>query len=388
MPVTRAEIRHGVYYDSIVLMQLQGSLAAMRGVLDAGVMMGTAVNKEILAQSNLLTENAQRAGPDDLVIVVRAGDERAAEAALREVDSLLGRRESAQQGEYRPQSLEVAAKMMPEARWVVVSVPGRYAADVAREALRLGKHVFLYSDNVSLEDEISLKQDAAQKQLLVMGPDCGTAIINGVGLGFANRARRGPIGLVAASGTGLQAVAAHIHELGSGISHAIGTGGRDLSREVDGLATKQALDLLVRDPETKVIVLVGKPPAPEVADAVLDLAQSVGKPVVIDFIGYSPPLKQMGNIYFATTLDEASTIAVRVAEARQPLTGGPTTSGNTEVGSGDETSPSNVSALRSPLPAPRPDLPFAPGQRYLRALFSGGTLAYEALLLLSRYVPP
>ena len=357
MTAIRAEVRSGAYYDSVILMQLQRSLAALPGVLDAGVVMGTDANKAVLAQSDLLTPDAQAAVADDLVIVVRTEDDAAAQAALDQVDELLIRRRRGVEQEYRPRSLESAAQMMPDAQWVLISVPGRYAAGVARQALRLDKNVFLYSDNVSLDDEVSLKQLAAEKGLLVMGPDCGTAIVNGVGMGFANRVRRGPIGMVAASGTGLQQVSSRIHQLGSGITHALGTGGRDLSEAVGAVTARQGLDLLSRDPETKVIVLISKPPAPKVADDVLRAARSAGKPVVVDFIGYSPPSRQADNLHFATSLDEAAELAVELA-----------------------TSP--------PTTEPLSDLNrFAPGQHYLRGLFSGGTLAYEALLILQSYLP-
>jgi FdrA protein len=246
-------------------------------------------------------------------------------------------------------------------------VPGRYAAGVARQALRLGKNVFLYSDNVSLDDETALKQMAAEKGLLVMGPDCGTAIVNGVGLGFANRVRRGPIGLVAASGTGLQQVSARIHQLGSGITHALGTGGRDLSQAVGAVTAHQGLDLLSRDPETRVIVLVSKPPSPAVADELLRAARSAGKPIVVDFIGYTPSARQVDTLHFATTLDEAADLAVRLAAS---------TPGAEPIGQAQGPAPTDLNPDR-----------FAPGQRYLRGLFSGGTLAYEALLILQGYLP-
>ncbi|MDY6878162.1 MAG: hypothetical protein SWK90_18420, partial [Chloroflexota bacterium] len=316
MTVTKAEIRSGAYYDSVILMQLQRSLADLPGILDAGVVMGTDANKDILAQSDLLTPEAQAAVADDLVIVVRAEDTATAEAALGQVDELLTQRRGSIEQEYHPRSLESAVQMLPDAQWVLVSVPGRYAAGVARQALRLGKNVFLYSDNVSLEDEVALKQTAAEKGLLVMGPDCGTAIVNGVGLGFANQVRRGPIGLVAASGTGLQQVSARIHQLGSGITHALGTGGRDLSEVVGAVTARQGLDLLSRDPETRVIVLISKPPSPAVADELLRAARSAGKPVVVDFIGYSPPARQVDNLHFATTLDEAADLAVQQGQAQ------------------------------------------------------------------------
>jgi FdrA protein len=203
MTAIQSEVRPGAYYDSAVLMQLQRGLLDLAGVLDAGVVMGTPANLELLEQSGLLTETAKRAGVNDLLIVVKAENEPAASEAMRQVDALLARRRSAADAaqDFRPKSLETAAQQLPEAGWVLVSVPGRFAAGVAREALSLNRHVFLYSDNVSLEDEIELKKSAQAKGLLVMGPDCGTAIINGVGLGFANRVRRGSVGLVGASGT-------------------------------------------------------------------------------------------------------------------------------------------------------------------------------------------
>ena len=360
MAVVRVEIRSGAYYDSVVLMQLQRSLAALPGVLDAGVVMGTKANKDILAQSDLLTPEAHAASADDLVIVVRAESETAAAAALDEVDGLLARRRTTTDQDYLPKSIESAVGMLPGARWVLVSVPGRYAAGVARDALRPGLSVFLYSDNVSVEDETALKRTAAASGLMVMGPDCGTAIVNGVGLGFANRVRRGPIGLVAASGTGLQQVSARIHQLGSGISHALGTGGRDLSAPVGAITARQALDLLGRDPQTEVIVLVSKPPDRQVADGVLDAARSAGKPVVVDFIGYSPPARRLDNIHFAASFDECAETAVQLVTRTED----------------EETAPPELDPAR-----------FAAGQRYLRGLFSGGTLAYEAMLILQGYVP-
>lgn len=363
MTATQTEIRRGTYYDSVVLMQLQVNLAQLPGVVDVGVMMGTQANKDLMAQSGLLTPEAEAALPDDLILVIKGDDEAAAQLALSQVDELLTRRRSVlADQEYLPQSIESAAKMLPEAGWVLVSVPGRYAAGVGREALRHNKHVFLYSDNVSLEDEIALKKEAAEKSLLVMGPDCGTAIVNGVGLGFANKVRRGAIGVVGASGTGLQQVTARIHQLGSGITHALGTGGRDLSEAVGAITARQGLDLLSRDLDTKVIVLISKPPAQAVADELLRVARATGKPVVVNFIGYAPPAHLAGQtgLHFAATLDKTAELAVQLANTPQTF----------EV-----------------LKTSKVSMNFAPGQRYLRGLFSGGTLAYEALLILRDYLP-
>jgi len=354
MTVIKWNVRAGAYYDSVVLMQLQRGLLELNGVVDAGVVMATQANRDLLATNNLLPDSIS-ANPDDLLIVVKANDDNSAIDAIGKVDELLARRKSSTVAEdFRPRSLSAAVKQLPEANWVLISVPGRYAAGVAREALELGKHVFLYSDNVSLEDEIALKKTAREKGLLVMGPDCGTAIINGIGLGFANRVRHGPIGVVGASGTGTQAVTSHIHELGGGISHAIGTGGRDLKSDVGAITAHQALDLLARDDETKVIVLVSKPPSPDVATQLISAAQATGKPVVVYFIGYPSPARKIGNLYFAISLSEAAEMAVEQLSVN-----------------------SNQSLLTAKLIT-----------GYLRGLFSGGTLAYETLLGLQASLSP
>ena len=361
MSSIKTEIRSGAYYDSVILMQLQRSLADLPTVIDAGVVMGTEANKDLLEQSGLLVDEIKGAKADDLVIVVKAENEKNAQKALEQVDDLVAARRSrdAVDQEFLPKSQESAAKLLPDAKWTLISVPGRYAAGVSREALRLGTHVFLYSDNVSLEEEIALKKKGAEKGLLVMGPDCGTAIINGIGLGFANQVRKGSIGMVAASGTGLQQVSVRIHQLGRGLTHALGTGGRDLTSQVGGLTARMSLELLDRDPETKVIVLVSKPPDPEAADGIIDFARGLSKPVVINFIGYASTLQQIDNLYFTTTFDDTAAAAVKLADD-------------------------------SKLTQEEEDLPldqFNSGQKYLRGLFSGGTLAYEALLILDYYLP-
>ncbi len=366
MTVVQAEVRRSAYYDSIVLMQLRAALSELPGVIDAGVVMGTPANLELLTQSNLLPPEAQGARPDDLIITIEAHDEAAARAALAQVDALLTRRRSTLQQEHRPQSLETAADLAPEAAWVLISVAGRYAAGIARAALNLGKHVFLFSDNVPVEDEIALKARAAARGLLVMGPDCGTAIINGIGLGFANKVRRGSIGVVAAAGTGLQQVTARIHQLGGGVTHGIGTGGRDLTEKVGAVTFRQALDVLARDSETRVITLVSKPPAPKVAEEMLSLARLAPKPVVVNFIGRAASTWQIDNLHFATGLDDAARLAVELTTRDWPAALPGDKAGRSGSGQGGD---------------------FAPGQRYLRGLYSGGTLAYEAQYLLQDYLP-
>ncbi len=353
MIATRHQIRPGAYYDSVVLMQLQRALAGLPGVVDAGVVMATPANCELLTASDFdLADIAAR--PDDLLILVRAESETAADGAMAQVDELL-RQRHAPAADYRPRSLRGALSQLPDAGWVCVSVPGRYAAAVANEALDRGRHVFLYSDNVSVADESALKRKARGNGLLVMGPDCGTAILNGVGLGFANRVRRGNIGIVAASGTGLQAASVEIHRLGGGVSQAFGAGGRDLKAEVGGLTTLQALRWLAADTATAVILLISKPPAAEVAAALLRAAQTCGKPVVIHFIGYPPPGRRVGNLTFAAGLADAAACAVALTQS--PI-------------------PQSQTADLQPLTG------------FVRGLFSGGTLAYEMWLGLQPVLSP
>jgi FdrA protein len=346
----RCAVRPGSYHDSVVLMRLQRSLAALPGVLDAGVMMATPANRDLLAASGLLSQEGAAAGPHDLLIAVKAESEAAAGEALSRVDALLQVRRGGDEQEFRPRGLASAFKMLPEARWVLISVPGRHAGALAEEALDSGRNVFLYSDNVPVEQEVALKRKARERGLLVLGPDCGTAVIGGAGLGFANRTRRGPVGLVGASGTGLQAVMSRLHALGSGISQAIGTGGRDLSEAVGGITAIQALDLLRRDPETRAIVLVSKPPAPEVAARLLGIAAATGKPVVVYFLGAPLPGRRIGNLHFAASLSEAAEKAVEIADKGQQ---------------GQQRQQGN----------------------HLRGLFSGGTLAQETKIGLSAVLP-
>ncbi|HEX9736723.1 MAG TPA: acyl-CoA synthetase FdrA [Thermoanaerobaculia bacterium] len=359
MTILKSEIRRGAYYDSIVLMQLRGALAELDGVVDSGAVMATDANRALLAASGLLPDEARGARPDDLLVVVKAATAAAAADALGRLDALLVRRRATAAGEYRPRSLEGAFDALPEARWVLVSVPGRYAAGVAGQALDHGRHVFLYSDNVALADEAALKAKARSRGLLVMGPDCGTAIVGGVGLGFANRVRCGAVGIVAASGTGLQAVACHVHALGAGVSQALGTGGRDLDAQVGAVTAHQGLELLARDSRTRAIVLVSKPPSPAVATRLLGRALSLGKPVVVDFLGYPPPAPRVGSLFFARGLREAAELAVTLADAED--------AGRTDE---DGAAPANAHS------------------GYLRGLFSGGTLAYEALQGLRCFVAP
>lgn len=347
MTVLVNQIRAGAYADSIVLMQLQSDLQRLEGILEAGVVMGSAVNLEILAASELLGPDGKQARTDDLVVALRAESAKHADQALAQIETLMKTRRGGDSGDFRPRRLRSALRLEPEARWVSISVPGRWAGRVAHKALDSGCHVFLYSDNVPLEDEIELKSRAADLGRLVLGPDCGSAIIGGIGFGFTNVVRSGSIGLVCASGTGLQAISSRIHQLGLGVSQAIGTGGRDLGHEVRGATARQALNLLARDPQTEVIVLASKPPDTAAGARILAQALDFDKPVVVYFTGAASPTRTLGNLFFAHSLTEA-------AELAKKLTGD------------------------SHEQEPAASMQESDGE-FLRGLFAGGTLALEAV---------
>jgi FdrA protein len=362
----RTLLRAGAYLDSVVLLQLQRRLSAEPGVLRAAAVMATPANREMLEAEGLAGDAIAAARADDLVVVVEGSDEAAAAAALSRVDELLRARQSSGAVAARPRSLDSALRALPGARWVVISVPGAYASEVAWDALHAGRHVFLFSDHVPLGEEVALKRAARQRGLLVLGPDCGTAVIAGAGLGFANRVQPGPVGLVAASGTGLQAVCAHLDALGSGVTQAIGIGGRDLSADVEGSAARQALALLGADPATRVIVLISKPPAPAVAGSILASARRLGKPLVAWLLGVPMPARRVGNVWFAATPEDAAELAVSLARQAEAA------SAARRPGS------STATAAIPPFVGGVSASPSAPtGGRYVRALCGGGTIATQ-----------
>jgi len=384
--VVRIAIRRSAYYDSVTLMQAQQALRAFPGIAEAGVVMGTEANLDLLRQAGLDPGSAT-ATPDDLVVAVRGDREERVEAALASLDALLrpGTSGTARHREaegrppggageevYRPRTVAAAARLLPDANLALISVPGRFAAGVAREALEAGLHVMLFSDNVPVEDEVRLKRMSREAGRVCMGPDCGTAIIGGAALGFANRVRRGPVGLAAAAGTGLQEVATIVHRLGGGISHALGTGGRDLTAEVGGAAMMDALTLLGADPSTTAVVLVSKPPDPGVARRLLAHAAAIGKPVVVAFVGAAPEAAAGGRLYPALTLEEAGRLGAHLA-------GGAPRDPEDPVEAWRPGARRRAGAAAARL---------APSQRFLRALYSGGTLCAECVGLLHSVLRP
>ncbi len=305
-------IKKGAYFDSVSLMQVAKALNAVPGVLDSAVVMATKENKGIIKASGLLTPEILKAGDSDLAIAVSAKTPAAAEAALKAADELLNKKPAQPAGgaDRKAAGLDDAFNSLEGANLAVISIAGRFAGALAAECLEKGLNVMLFSDNIPVETEVALKKTAVKKGLLVMGPDCGTAIINGAPIAFANSVRRGNIGVVAAAGTGLQEVTTLISNEGAGISQAVGTGGRDVKLEVGALTFIQALRLLAADPGTGVILLVSKPPHQAILKKITAEIKKIEKPVVAVFLGGEIKEKLKENFYPAKTLEEAAYKAV------------------------------------------------------------------------------
>lgn len=363
-PNGKVIIRKDSYYDSVLLMRISRELKALPGVDDAVVAMGTPQNKTLLCSSGYAAGDIDSAGPNDLLIAVKSATVSPIDIEAA-VERLLKPAAEEEAGAQRPRSLAMALQATPEANFVLISVPGLYAAREARRALGHGLHVMLFSDNVSIEDEVTLKNQALRSGLLMMGPDCGTAIINGKPLGFANVVHRGSIGIVGASGTGIQEVSCCIHRLGGGISHAIGTGGRDLSDKVGGAMTMMGIEALAADPATAVLVVISKPPSPPVADRVIAALRHSGKPAVVHFVGSHDAAASFcpddeDNLVFPESLADAAEAACSIAGVALARASGEFDK---------HTTAAELAARLQPSAT-------------LLGLFCGGTTAQEALSLL------
>ena len=358
------------YVDSVLQMAATRAMREVDGVEWATTAMATPANVATMEGEGF---DLAGAGANDCVLAARAGNDEAAEAAIAAGQAALGggaKRDGARggpggtAGERDPESLDEAVAELPEANLAIVSVPGDYAALEAHKALTAGLHVLLFSDNVTVADEVELKDRGRELGRLVMGPGAGTAVLGGCGLGFANVVGRGRVGVVAAAGTGAQEVMCLLDRWGAGVSAVIGVGGRDLSEQVGGRMARLAVAALARDPNTDVILIVSKPPSPDVAAAVV--AEAGDKPVAAALIGLKDPIPVPPTVRLATTLEEGALVALELAGRDAP-----------DLGAG---------ALAEAVEAACAGI--APERRLVRGLYSGGTLCYEALVLLSGVLGP
>ncbi len=353
-------IKKNLYQDSINLMLLTNEINKIDGIERCSIMMGSQANKEILKNTGFLTDEADIANASDMIIVMEAKNQNAYLGALETIDQFLidlSAPQKKQSDTLEADDWQKALELKPDANLALFSIPGEYSADEIRTALENDLHIFSFSDNVSLDDEVRLKNLAHERGLIMMGPDCGTGILSGIPLAFTNVVRAGNIGVVAASGTGLQEVTSLIDRWGGGVLHAIGTGGRDLNAEVNGVTTKDALIALENIEGVDVIVLISKPPARSVRDDILSLLRNMNKLVVAIFLG-DPPAHHAGNVFLAHTLEEAARIAVDLSMGL----------------------PIMEQYMETPE-NPVPDI--LPESAVVKGIYSGGTLGAEAAMLIS-----
>lgn len=326
------------------------------GVEAAAVMAGTPLNRDVLTRQGFTLPDD--VGPNDLVVAIRAEDDESAHSVAQVIEARLGAGQhvaSPTGDRVSPKSVRGALRRRPETNLLLVTVPGPFASLEVAAGLEAGMHVFCFSSGVDVDEEVALKRLALERGLLLMGPDCGTAILNGVGLGFANVIRRGPVGVVGAGGTAIQELTCLLDAAGVGISHAIGVGGRDLSVQVGGLMTIQALRVLLEDPSTETLVILSKPPHPDVAFRVVETAVGGSKPVVVAFLGpdgSEPSLRNAMSAQFDDRLQSAASL---------------------------EDAATCVAALHGrPFSEEVPGAPRStPG--FIRGFFCGGSLCYEVM---------
>ncbi|HCB1764939.1 acyl-CoA synthetase FdrA [Citrobacter braakii] len=348
-----AFIKKGSFQDSVSLMIISRKLSERPEVDQVSVMMGTPANKSMLDSTGFWHDDFADATPNDICVAVRTEGEQPEildliREQLEKELSAIANASGSSHHLVKARRFESACQKLPQANLLLVSVAGEYAASVAREGLQANKNVMLFSDNVPLEQEVELKTMARERGLIVMGPDCGTAMIAGSPLAFANVLPEGGIGVIGASGTGIQEITSQIALHQQGISHAIGLGGRDLSADVGGISALTALEMLAADDATRVMAFVSKPPSPQVRTRIIAAMQKVGKPVVALFLGSKPEQRREGNVWLANSLSDAARLAVLLMRVAQQRRAQPEVAGKGIYG-----------------------------------LYAGGTLAAEAAMLLS-----
>jgi FdrA protein len=366
-------VRKNLHRDSVLLLKLSEEAKKIGGIKDAAVVMGTATNKEILTKLGLLTDEGKAAADSDMILAVMADSESELNEGVKQVETMILRPPAAKGRSYY--SVEGAIEAVPDANLAIVSIPGEYARDIVRKLLERGINVQLFSDHVPPEHELELKQYAASKGLLVMGPGAGTSLIGGKAIGFGNVIRRGNVGIVAAAGTGLQEVSVLLSEAGLGVSAGLGTGGGDVKTKIGGLMMLQAIDALEKDSETSTIVVVSKPPDPPVLHLLFEhITRRCKKRYVTCFLGPEScaiPQEAQTRIKGTKTLHAAFSEVLRSIDPAR----------HSEIMGSFTVRPTELKAL-----AGEASKGLKQGQQYVRGLYTGGTLAYETLVILGRLV--
>src|SRR5436853_3676598 len=368
MSITRNIVKKRFFRDSVQMMMLSQELKKEEGVIDAAILMGTELNKDTLLRCGLLTNDGEKAEESDTLISLTCKDEPSFSRAVAKAEALLVQKpNAANRGDFYS-TIEEALTSSSAVNLATVSIPGKHVKSVASRLIGKGLHVFLFSDHVPLEDEIMLKKLAIQNKVLFMGPEAGTSIINGVVLGFGNRIRPGNVGIIGASGTGIQESTTLLHSFGSGITHAIGVGGRDMKKQVGGLMTLQAMTAFEEDTNTRAVILVSKPVDRAEREKIVDAIKSLSKKnYILCLIGSKEQIRDIPQIQFARSVQSA------VLKTLKAMDKAKYSNALQKCKSEAKSAISFAKSLSLSLPS---------RQRYIRGLFAGGTLCYESLAIL------
>ncbi len=349
------------YFDSVFLMQVASRITEEPGIKQVAALMGTEKNIGLLAEIYFIAPEIISASPNDLVLALIGDDPATIKQVLENVDVWLTRKPSSVDQSVS-HSFHGALSRQNISNLAVISIPGEYASKEAMTAMEAGLNAFIFSSNVPIEEELELKEFAKERGLIVMGPDAGTSIIAGAGIGFANAVRKGNIGVIGSSGTGLQEFTSLVHQSGLGISHAIGTGSNDLSNTIGGISTFIALNALEADPDTKVITVISKPPGDKTLTLLIERLNGCTKPIITCFLGLDElPAGIDINFSSTTTMYAAAVLAINAVRGESKL---------------DD----NTEEFKMLLEKEKAGISLQ--QKYIRGIFAGGTFTYQAQQIL------
>ena len=350
------KIEKNRYIDSLETLFATTVLNDQPGIEMGYIGMCNSTFRDVITDIGLMTDEIAACSENDYVIVAEAESQEAFDLAVAEVDKSMETKDSGQEtAEYDTTDAALAAH--PEVNLVQIAVPGDCALEEAKKALNAGKHICVFSNNVPFEDEREMKELAREKGLLCMGPDCGVANINGSALVLSSINNRGPFGIVGASGTGIQHVAAILHEAGSGVTQTIGVGGNDLKDPIGGISMLMGLDALEHDPETKYIIVISRKPGEKTLPVICDKLKSLSKPCVVLFMGCEREIVEATGSVWAENLDDCGIKALQLIGVDYSL------------GTEEELDAIAREAVEG----------MAPEQKYVRGGYSGGTYMDEAM---------
>ena len=363
-------IKKNFFRDSVQMMQFSQQLKDEQGVIDAAIVMSTVLNKNTLKNMNLLTEDGISATENDTLISINCQDENSLSNAIQKAEQLLTSISAKAKNEFT--SLASALDTFSDANIASLSIPGQFVKEMATELINKQLNLFVFSDHVPLEDEIYLKNLALENNVLFMGPEAGTSILNGTVFGFGNRVRKGSIGIIGASGTGIQESSTMIDLFGEGISHGIGVGGRDLRNDIGGMMTMKAMEIFENDPNTKAVLLVSKPVDNYIRNKIINKINNFSKKnYVLCLIGDNENSVDTAKIKFSKSIQMSVLKILKLLDDNVYKKTKDVV--RNQINDSIKLSESLSKDLNE-------------GQKFIRGFFAGGTLCYESKIILEQMI--